>query len=190
LSAAAALNADSSCITDEDLVDRIRKGDEAAFEQLYRRYFDRIYRFVHRRMNNRADTEETVQEVFINVLGSIGGFRGEAPFAAWVFGLTRRTIASRFKKRRHPTVPLDGTALEFGLAETNEPDAAQNYEYQERLQELATIAATQLSEEQRTLFRLHHLEDRSISQIAMQLEKTEDSVKSNLYRTRKILLAR
>ncbi len=76
---AAALTGELSCATDEDLVARIREGDEAAFEQLYERYFDRIHRFVDRRMSNRADTEETVQEVFINVLGSIGSFRGEAP---------------------------------------------------------------------------------------------------------------
>jgi RNA polymerase sigma-70 factor (ECF subfamily) len=189
LSAAAALPTKLDC-TDEDLIARIREGEEAAFELLYERYFDRVHRFVARRMSNRADTEETVQEVFINVLGSIGSYRGEAPFGAWVFGLTRRTIASRFKRRRHPTVPLDGEHREQTLAETNEPDPAQNYEYRELLEQLETIARTRLTEEQRTLFRLHHLEDCSISQIATQLHKTEDSVKSNLYRTRKILLAR
>ena len=84
----------------------MRGGDCAAFDALYRRYFTRIYRFLDRRLNNRADVEETVQEVFINLFSSLDGFRGEAPFAAWVFGLTRRTLANRFKRKRAATVPL------------------------------------------------------------------------------------
>ena len=45
--------------------------EERAFQVLYDRYFPRVYDFVHRRLRNRADTEETVQEVFIDLLGSI-----------------------------------------------------------------------------------------------------------------------
>ena len=73
---------------DEDqLIDRIIGGDEAAFELLYERYFKRIYAFLDKRLRNRADTEETTQEVFINIFASIDSFRGDAPFAAWIFGL-------------------------------------------------------------------------------------------------------
>ena len=49
---------------------------------------------------------------------------------------------------------------------------------------------SKLSSGQRHLFKLHHLEDRSISEIAVALDKSENAVKSNLYRTRKLLLAR
>ncbi len=54
-------------LPDEVLVKQMCQGDEAAFEIVYERYFPRIYRFVEKRLNNRADTEETVQEAFINV---------------------------------------------------------------------------------------------------------------------------
>ena len=93
-------------LSDENLIERLRAGDRASFEILYERYFPRVFSFVSKRMGSRADAEETVQEVFVNVFSSIGGFRGEAPFAAWLFGLTRRTLAGRYKKRRHDTVPL------------------------------------------------------------------------------------
>ena len=185
-----ALSSELICVSDEELVERLRQGDEEAFNLLYERYFTRIFRFVDRRLSNRADTEETVQEVFINVLGSIDGFRGEAPFAAWMFGLTRRTVAGRFKKRRHVTVPLEGDDGTHIQAQTNEPTPIENCEYRELLEDLENNAAIKLTEEQRTLFRLHHIEDRSIAEIAEQLDKTENAVKSNLYRTRKILLSR
>jgi RNA polymerase sigma-70 factor (ECF subfamily) len=184
----------SSRLPDEVLVKQMCGGDEGAFEELYQRYFPRIYRFVEKRLHNRADTEETVQEVFFNVFSSITSYRGDAPFAAWVFGLTRRTIAGRFKRKRHATVPLVDDDQErnvpVGAPASADPTPFEAYEFQERLAQLDSAARTKLSSEQRTLFELHHLEHRSISEIAQVLDKSEDAVKSNLYRARKILLAR
>lgn len=186
-----------TCASDDELVLRLKQGDELAFEQLYERYFPRIHAFVDRRMSNRADVEETVQEVFFSIFNSIETFRGEAPFAAWVFGLTRRTIASRFKKKRHATVPLDDSdadaasapAMGTPIVPSLDPTPLEVYEVQERLARMEQCAVQQLSEEQRHLFVLHHLMNHSISRIAKDLSKSEDAVKSNLYRARKILMA-
>ena len=179
--------------SDEALVERVRGGDCTAFDALYRRYFARIYRFLDRRLNNRADVEETVQEVFINLFSSLDGFRGEAPFAAWVFGLTRRTLANRFKRKRATTVPLpaDDSELsdESGASAGRDGDPHLAYEFNERLQRLQR-GVDDLSSDQWELFRLRHLENRSIEEIAQQLAKSEDAVKSHLYRARKVLLAR
>jgi RNA polymerase sigma-70 factor (ECF subfamily) len=177
-------------VADEILVERIRSGDQDAFGELYERYFARIYHFVARRLRNRADTEETVQEVFVNVFASIDSFRGEAPFGAWVFGLTRRTVAGRFKKRMPSLVPLGDDEVESGFhGVAREPDPLEAYEYSERLARLEGAVCADLSEEQRQLFELHHLEHRSIQEIALLLSKSEDAVKSHLYRARKVLLA-
>jgi RNA polymerase sigma-70 factor (ECF subfamily) len=184
----------ASALTDEALVDRIRGGETALFDLLYDRYFPRVYRFLDRRLPSRADTEETVQEVFINLFASLHGFRGEAPFAAWVFGLTRRTLAARFKRKRPQTVPLvaddeEQTArVPSAIAQT--PDPHEAYECQELLGRMSRAVREDLSEEQWTLFRLHHLENRSIQDIARTFAKSEDAVKSHLYRARKLLLAR
>lgn len=186
---------DDGPVPDELLVARVIDGDEAAFEILYQRYFRRVYQFVGKRLPTRADTEETVQEVFINIFSSIGSFRGEAPFAAWVLGLARRTIANRFKKKRHLTVPLDGEEDPDRLDLLNptyqrQPSPLESYECRERLDHLQRVATRDLTSEQRLLFELHHLKHQSISDIAAQTQKTEDAVKASLYRTRKLLLAR
>jgi RNA polymerase sigma-70 factor (ECF subfamily) len=178
--------------SDEVLVQRVRDGDGAAFDALYQRYFTRIYRFLDRRLSNRADVEETVQEVFINLFSSLDGFRGEAPFAAWVFGLTRRTLANRFKRKRAKTVPLPAEGADFedeGASASRDADPYLAYEFNERLERLQRGVAD-LSQDQWELFRLRHLENRSIEEIAQQLAKSEDAVKSHLYRARKLLLAR
>lgn len=182
----------SPVVSDEELVERIRSGEIEAFQELYERYLPRIYRFVGRRLSNRADCDETVQEVFVNLFSSIHSFRHEAPFGAWVFGLTRRTVASRFKKKTVPTVPLESTESDRGSISPAAPDGNPHeaYEYEERLDRLWRAIADDLSEEQRQLFHLHHVEHRSIRDIATLLRKTENAVKSHLYRARKLLLTR
>jgi len=193
--AAAAVGVETERINEEVLVERILAGDETAFDQLYEQYLPRVMGFVRKRLSNRADTEETVQEVFIAVFSSLASFRGDAPFAAWVLGIARRTVANRFKKKQHPMVPLD-----LDHDESDEIDALvplfqrtatphEQYEYQECITRLEE-SATRLTGEQRTLFELHHLQHRSITDIAATMHKSEDSVKSNLYRARKLLLAR
>jgi len=181
-------------VGDAELIQRVVDGDEAAFETLYERYFPRVFGYVRKRLSNRADTEETVQEVFINVFGAIASFRGDAPFSAWVLGVARRTVASRFKKKRHVTVSFEGSeepeTIDIGVPTLyRAPTPHEMYECGERLTRLQERAG-RLTQEQRRLFELHHLEHQSIHDIALILDKSEDAVKSNLYRARKLLLAR
>jgi RNA polymerase sigma-70 factor (ECF subfamily) len=182
-------------VTDDDLVALVLVGETEAFGELYERYLPRVFGYVRKRLSNRADTEETTQEVFIAVFSSLASFRGEAPFAAWVLGIARRTVANRFKKKQHTMVPLD-TDTENESIDLNIPllqraaTPDEQYECLERIARLEQAADEHLTVEQKRLFELHHLEHRSITDIAATLHKTEDAVKSNLYRARKVLLAR
>jgi len=182
-------------ISDEELIGRICGDDLAAFDLLYERYFPRVYGYVKRRLSNRADAEETVQEVFINVFSSLDSFRGDAPFAAWVLGVSRRTVASRFKKKQHLTIPLedaedDSPDTRLATALRAEPTPLEHYECTERVARMEAAAREELSEDQWQLFSLHHLQHRSVREIALFLDRSEDAVKSHLYRARKLLLAR
>ena len=183
-------------IADEDLIERVVAcGDRVAFDRLYERYFPRVYAFVGRRIANRADVEETVQEVFIGVFAGLGSFRGEGAFAAWVLGVARRTVAGRFKKRKHSTVPLDevseAESIDLGSPTLRrEATPLEHYECGERLARIQATADRELNAEQRRLFELHHLEHVPIHELAALVEKSSDSVKSNLYRARRLLLSR
>jgi RNA polymerase sigma-70 factor (ECF subfamily) len=182
-------------VSDDDLIQRVQQGDHSAFDLLYERYFPRVTGYVRRRINNHADAEETIQEVFINVFTSLDSFRGEAPFAAWVLGVSRRTIAGRFKKKRHLQVPLDrGDGEEDGdlaIADVHrEPSPLEHYEYRERVAQLEATAKSRLTLDQWQLVELHHVKNQSVRQMALDLDRSEDSIKSNLYRARKLLLAR
>ena len=136
-----------------------------------------------------------MQDVFIGVFSCLASYRREAPLGAWIVGIARRVVASRFKKKRHPTVPLtredESETVDLALPLLQRAATPlEYYECRERIAQLETAAARRLTREQRRLFELHHLRHRSITEIAAQLDKSEDAVKSNLYRARKVLLAR
>lgn len=192
---AAAASTPTAQQTDTELIERVCAGDRAAFDGLYDRYFPRVFGFVNRRMRNRADTEETVQEVFINIFSSLASFRGESSFAAWALGVARRTVAGRFKKKRHITVPLEDpdlgeTGEPLNRARSREASPLEHYECTERVARMEAAARETLSGDQWRLFELHHLEHHSVREIARVLDRSEDSIKSNLYRARKLLMAR
>jgi RNA polymerase sigma-70 factor, ECF subfamily len=179
---------------DTELIARILAGERDAFDQIYERYLPRVFSFVHKRLGNRADTEETVQEVFFHVFSCLASYRHESHFAAWVLGIARRTVANRFKKKHHPTIPLEHEepeAVDLALPLMSAaPTPHESYECSERVARIETAAAQDLTDEQRLLFELHHLQHQPINDIAAMLDKSEDAVKSNLYRARRALLAR
>ena len=178
-------------VADEILVERIRSGEQDAFGELYERYFTRIFHFVARRLRNRADTEETVQEVFVNVFASIDSFRGEAPFGAWVFGLTRRTVAGRFKKRMPNLVPLGDDEAESGdptasraSPTRSRPTSTPSDWHASRGPWRPTCPKSSASSSSSTTSNTaRSRRSRTL------LSKSEDAVKSHLYRARKVLLA-
>ena len=180
---------------ESELIDRVLAGERDAFELIYERYLPRVFGFVHKRLGNRADSEETVQEVFFHVFSCLSSYRKESTFAAWVLGIARRTVANRFKRRRHPTVPLDDEqepeASDFAAPLLGAvPTPHESYECRERVERLEAAAERELTPEQRLLFELHHLQHHPITDIATLLDKSEDAIKSNLYRARRVLLAR
>ena len=155
---------------DEALIDEIRSGDHSSFDLLYRRYFPRVYRFVDRRLGNRADVEETVQEVFFNL------------FSRWrASAATRRSRrgSSASRAARSPrassaaatrSVPLGDDEPEGVDAQGSvqrEPDPHAVYEYNERIARMESAIEKDLSPEQWQLFQLHHIENRSIQEIAL-----------------------
>ena len=96
----------SQAASDATLIVRAQAGDREAFDELVRRHFAPVYRMLHRRVGNHEDAEDLAQECFVRAWGALALYRAEAPFSAWVLGVTRRTIASRFKRKRHEMVPL------------------------------------------------------------------------------------
>ena len=85
-------------LSDQELLEGLRAGSEVHFNQLYNRYFQRIYSFVHARVHNHADAEEIVQETFVTVFKSISNYRGQASLLSWIFGISKNLANNALRK--------------------------------------------------------------------------------------------
>lgn len=87
--------------------------DPTAFQELYERYFKRIYGYVASRINNRPDAEDVVSEVFLRVIQNLAQLRSQYPnsFAAWLFAMARNAVTDHYRRRAHTEtiVPLDSS---------------------------------------------------------------------------------
>src|SRR5207249_11282850 len=80
---------------DAFLVDRLRRGDPRAFEDLVIAYQHRVFGVAFRMLGRRAEAEELAQEVFLRVHRAIADFRGDAKLSTWLYAIASRLCLNR-----------------------------------------------------------------------------------------------
>ena len=91
--------------SDEDLIRQVQKGDMEAFNSLYTRHLPLVYNRVRYRIPT-TDVEDVTQEVFITVVKSLKGFKGNSSFKTWLRTLTNRRVADYYRQRKEQEVQL------------------------------------------------------------------------------------
>src|SRR5712691_12349717 len=152
------------------LVERARRGDARAFEQLARDVERPLYRHAVR-MVGQADAEDVVQDALLAAWRSLTSFEGTS-FRAWIFRIaTNRALDRLRSRRRRPELPLDppsDESEESGWAEPAAPgpDLVQIAGDREALH-LVEEAVASLPEEQRAALLLRDIEGFAYEEIAM-----------------------
>ncbi|HMR80742.1 MAG TPA: sigma-70 family RNA polymerase sigma factor, partial [Polyangiaceae bacterium] len=84
-------------------IERLRKRDERAFNELVQLYEQRVFRLVFRMLGRRDEAEDMAQEVFVQVFKAIDSFRGDAKLGTWVYRIAVNLCKNRIKylARRH-----------------------------------------------------------------------------------------
>jgi RNA polymerase sigma-70 factor (ECF subfamily) len=168
------------------MVDALRGGDEAAFEQLYDRHFRRIYGFALRKLGDSAEAEDVVQEVFAAVYTCVNRFEGKSDLLVWIYGITRNLLNNRLRRRGGVRwISLEDLPLESGPVD---PGPGPRCEARQTLERIRA-AIEELPPEQRHILELRHGQRLAIRKIATLLGRSEDAVKSSLYRARRSLQA-
>src|ERR1035437_8158088 len=93
---------------DVALVDRARKGDTAAFEQLVRQYERQIFRVAQHITQNREDAEDITQDAFLKAYQKLDQFQGNSKFSTWLVRIRSEEHTSELQKRKtSKTVSMD-----------------------------------------------------------------------------------
>ena len=97
------------------LIERLQAGQVDAFEGLFERYSPRIYRQAMQLLDNEAEAEEIMQEVFLSLYENAKTFRGDASVSTWLYRLAANAAISRLRRRaRQLEVPLEADAPPLG----------------------------------------------------------------------------
>ena len=171
------------------LIERCKRGDLAAFNDLVRKYEKQVYNFAYRLTGNYDDANDVAQDAFLRVFNAIGTFRGDASFSTWLFRITTNVfLDGRKRAKAHPHTSLDEyLELEESRVarqiEDPSPTPEAVLEEAERTQ-LLQNAIGSLPEYQRAMVTLYHGQQKSYEEIAEIMDLPLGTVKSRLNRAR------
>ena len=156
------------------LLERARRGEAAAFEQIYRWFERPVFSLALRLCGDREEASEALQETMLKLLRRIGDYRGSGPFWGWLrqIAINEALLRLRRSRRLEDSLPIDGHDLEDGAPPP--PAAADAALLQRAL--LALPAAT------RSVLWLYHAEVYTHEEIAELMQRTPSFSKSQLAR--------
>jgi RNA polymerase sigma-70 factor (ECF subfamily) len=172
--------------SDDRLVQGIQAGSEPHFNVLYDRYFRRVFAFVFSRVRDRADAEEITQESFAAVFRSIASYSGRSTPLAWIYGIAKNTVNNHLRRARAQNERVEAAGSEATSSEwasTPEGDLEMRQLLLRMDQRLRSVTRWQAE-----AFWLRHVEDLTIEQIASQMERSNDAIRSSLYRVKRLLV--
>ncbi len=161
---------------DGALIERARKGDADAFDELARRRIDSVYRTALGILGNPADARDATQEALISAWRSLGSLRDVELFDGWLYRITLNAARMVARKRR-------------GVREIRLTDDADSRSGGPQVLGGANFdrAFETLTVEQRALLLDHHLDGLSLREIAARMAIPEGTVKSRLFAARQAL---
>ncbi len=181
---------------DKALVARFKAGDEAAFEEMVSRYWDRIYAMVLQLLRNSQDAEEVTQDAFIRAHRGLENFRGDSSFSTWLYQIATNLARNRYwywwRRKRDKSISFDQTVggdSDTTLAEIFQADVAtpQDVAVTNEFQERVSAAMETLNDKHREVLVLRNVKSLSYDEIAVELGISIGTVKSRIARARESL---
>jgi len=181
-------------VDEQVLVKRARKGDLGAYDELVRRYQERIYATVYHMTSNHEDANDLAQEAFIKAFQALKSFKGGSSFYTWVYRIAVNKTINFLKQRRNKS-QISLNDLDFNaehdpdlVALISEKTPRREINLNE-LQERLNAAMQKLSEPHRLVVTLHDVQGLSHEEIAEIMDCNIGTVRSRLFYARQQLQA-
>lgn len=164
-----------------DLVDRCRRGEPGAFEEMYRAHSGRLFSLAVRMLGNPADAEDQLQEIFLSAHRKLESFRGESALGTWLYRLAMNQILDYVRSRAARTGQMtdgleDASLLADGGGHRLGDRAIDRIDLERALAELP--------EGCRAAFVLHDVEGLEHKEVSEVLGIAEGTSKSQVHKAR------
>jgi RNA polymerase sigma-70 factor, ECF subfamily len=167
----------------EDLISRVRSGDEEAFRLIFKRYARSVIRFIYGMVGEADLAEELMQETFVRAYNNRNNLRDEAKLAAWIFGIARNIALNAVRSRRVRADKLiDDDYAEMEVADTDPSPDEQLLS--KELDYIIGKALNTLTEDKRLVFTLKVLQQKSYEEIAEITGHSVPKLKTDLHRAK------
>ncbi len=178
--------------SEQRLLERLRAGDDAAYEALLERFQNPVYQLVRRLIDDPNEAGDVVQDVFLKVFRSVSGFRGECSMKTWIYRIAVNEAHNRrrwFSRHRKAEVALGGEDEAWNRVDLLSDPRRTPYDW--TLNGEMRTAIEEALEELNPVFRsavvLRDLEELSYEEIADVLDVSIGTVKSRILRGREAL---
>lgn len=180
---------------DQQLVERVQRGDKQAFNLLVVKYERRLVRLLSRLVRDPHEVEDVAQEAFIKAYRALPSFRGDAAFYTWLYRIGINTAKNHLmsRGRRAPTSTefsaeeAEGFEDAGALQELNTPE---NELLSKEVAQVVNAAMAALPEDLRTAISLREIEGLSYEEIAESMECPIGTVRSRIFRAREAIATR
>jgi len=180
--------------SDVELVKAARDGDMDAYDQLVRRYQERIYATVYHMTSNHEDANDLAQETFIKAYAALKSFKGDSSFYTWVYRIAVNKTINFLKQRKNKT-SLSLNDLDFNIE--NDPELVALVSDRTPRRDIALVelqgklneALQKLSDVHRMVVTLHDVQGLSHEEIAQIMDCNVGTVRSRLFYARQQLQA-
>jgi RNA polymerase sigma-70 factor (ECF subfamily) len=184
----------ASAVDDAELVERIARHDQAAFEVLMRRHNGKLFRVARAILKDDAEAEDTLQDAYLDAYRHLDDFRGEARLSTWLTRIVINQALMRLRKHKR-----DRIVVPFGVGRATEPDQAEAEVADERSESPPGAALRaeirralerridELPTAFRTVFVMREVEDMTVDETAECLSIPATTVRTRLFRARALL---
>ena len=177
---------------DMSLVSRSRRGEMAAYDELVRRYQERIYATMYHMTSNHEDANDLAQESFIKAYQALKTFKGDSSFYTWLYRIAVNKAINFIKQRRNR---ISKSLNDLDVQVEHDPDLVALISHKTprreaglaELQEKLNAAILKLSEQHRAVVVLHDIQGLPHEEIAETMGCNVGTVRSRLFYARQQL---
>jgi len=176
---------------DQQLVERVQKGDKRAFDLLVLKYQHKIFAVISRFIRDHAEVQDVAQDAFIKAYRALPNFRGESAFYTWMYRIAINTAKNYLvaRNRRPPASDVDVDDAEFfaGNDAMHEMNTPERNLLRDELQTVIDQAFKDLPDDLRMAVTLREIDGLSYEEIAEAMECPIGTVRSRIFRAREAI---